>query len=55
MGKWFLYAGSFILYQIFVKLAGNQDRHKILDEFEFWPDRISHFGVSALEGGLNFQ
>ena len=48
MGKWCLQAGSFIVYQIFIKLADNQDRHKILDEFELWPDRISHFGVTCL-------
>ena len=30
---------------VFVKLAGNQDRHKISDVFEFWPDQTSHFGV----------
>ena len=27
----------FIFYRIFVKLAGNQDRHKISDEFGFRP------------------
>ena len=46
MGKWCLQASLFIFYQIFVKLAGNQDRHKILDEFEFRPDGISPFGVT---------
>ena len=30
---------------IFVKLAGNEDRHKSLNEFEIGPDRIIHFGV----------
>ena len=30
---------------IFVKLAGNEDRHKSSDKFEFGPDRIIHFGV----------
>ena len=30
---------------IFVKLAGNKDRHKSSNEFEFGPDRIIHFGV----------
>ena len=44
MGKWCLQASSFIFDWIFVKLAGNQDSHKISDEFEFWLDRISHFG-----------
>ena len=45
MGKWYLQASTFIFYWIFVKLAGNKDRHKILDNFEFGPDLISHFGV----------
>ena len=31
--------------RIFVKLAGNEDRHKSSNEFEFRPDRIIHFGV----------
>ena len=46
IGKWCTQASSFILYRIFVKLAGNQDRHKISNEFEFRPDRISHFRVT---------
>ena len=37
---------TFIFDRIFVKLAGYQDRYKISDEFEFWPDQISHFGVT---------
>ena len=55
MEKWCLQASSFIFYQIFVKLAGNQDSHKISDEFELRLDRISHFGVNTLVGELNFQ
>ena len=39
-------ASSFI-FVIFVKLADNQDRHKISDQFEFQLDRISHFGVTC--------
>ena len=39
----------------FVKLAGNQDRHRISDEFEFRPDRISHFGVTCLWGRIKFS
>ena len=31
MGKWCLQASTFIFHWIFVKLAGNQDRHKISD------------------------
>ena len=29
-------------------LAGNEDMHKISDEFEFWPDRTTDYGVSSL-------
>ena len=29
--------------RIFVKITGNQDRHKISNEFELKPDRISYF------------
>ena len=55
MGKWCLQASSFIFYRIFIKLAGNQDRHKISDEFEFRPDRISHFGVTCPCGRIKFS
>ena len=37
MGKCFLHASSFIFDQIIIKVAGNQDRHKSLDEFDFGP------------------
>ena len=30
---------------VFVKLAGNEDRHKSWNKFEFGSDRIIHFGV----------
>ena len=43
MGKWCLQASLFNFDQIFIKFAGKQDRHKILEEFEFRQDRISHF------------
>ena len=46
MGKGRLQASSFIFDRIFVKLAVNQGRHKILEVFEFRLDRISHFGVT---------
>ena len=29
------------------KLAGNEDMHKVLDEFEFWPDLTTDYGVSC--------
>ena len=38
---------AFSFSRIFINLAGNQDSHKILDEFEFWPDRTIHFGVTC--------
>ena len=36
MGKWVIDASNckFIIDQIFVKLTGNQNRHKISDEIE---------------------
>ena len=37
MGKWCLHASSFIFDHIVIKVAGNQDRHKSLDEFDFGP------------------
>ena len=35
--------------QIDFKLAGNEDRHTISDDFELRPDRTTPYGVSALE------
>ena len=32
---------------ILFKLAGNEDMHNILDEFEFRPDQTTDFGVSC--------
>ena len=32
---------------IFFKLAGNKDMHNIMNEFEFRPDRTTHYGVSC--------
>ena len=37
MGKWCLHASSFIFDRIIIKVAGNQDRHKSSDEFDFRP------------------
>ena len=36
-GKWCLHASSFIFDQLFIKVAGNQDRHKSSDELDFEP------------------
>ena len=33
---------------ILFKLAGNEDMHNILDEFEFWPDLTTDYRVSCL-------
>ena len=33
--------------QILFKLAGNEDMHNILDEFEFRPDLTTDYGVSC--------
>ena len=32
---------------ILFKLAGNEDMHNISDEFEFWPDQTTDYGVSC--------
>ena len=55
MGKWCLQASSFIFDRIFVKLAVNQGRHKILEVFEFRLDQISHFGVTCPWGQIKFS
>ena len=55
MRKWCLQTSSFIFDRIFIKLARNQDRHKISDEFEFQPDQISHFGVTCPCGRIKFS
>ena len=55
MGKWCLQGSLFIFDRIFVKLADNQDSHKISDEFEFWLDRIRHFGVTYPSGQIKFS
>ena len=49
MGKWCLHASLFSFDQIIIKVAGNLDRHKSADEFEFEfrPDQTTHFGVTC--------
>ena len=47
MGKWCFHSSSFIFDQIIIKVAGNQDRHKSLVEFDFWPNQTTHFGVAC--------
>ena len=47
MGKCCLHASSFIFYQIIIKVAGNQERHKSSVEFDFGPNQTTHFGVTC--------
>ena len=51
MGKWCLQASSFIFDLI--KLAGNQDRHKLSDQAG--PDQALRSNMPLREGRLNFQ
>ena len=43
--KWCLQLFSVTFDWVVVKLAGNEDRHKSSNKFEFGSDRIIHFGV----------
>ena len=43
MGKCCLHASSFMFDRIIIKVAGNQDRHKSSDEFDFRPDQTTHW------------
>ena len=47
MEKCCLHASSFIFYRIIIKVAGNQDRNKSSDEFDFGSDQTTHFGVTC--------
>ena len=47
MGKRSLHASSFIFDRIIIKVAGNQNRHKSSDEFDFGPDQTTLFGVTC--------
>ena len=47
MGKCCLNASSFIFDWFIIKTAGNQDRHKSSDVFDFGPDQTTHFGVTC--------
>ena len=47
MGKCYLHASLFIFYRISIKVAGNQDRHKSLVEFDFGSNHTAHFGVTC--------
>ena len=51
MGKWCLHASSFIFDRIIIKFAGNQDRHKSSDEFDFRPlVSMAHMYVTEMRG-----
>ena len=46
-GKWCLHLFSVTMNWVFIKLTGNEDRHKISDEFEFRSYLTRHFGVTC--------
>ena len=47
MGKWCLHASLFIFDRIIIKVAGNEDKHKSLVEFDFGLNQTTHFGVTC--------
>ena len=47
MGKCCLHTSLFIFDRIIIKDAGNQDRHKSSDEFDFGLDQTTQFGVTC--------
>ena len=46
MEKYCLHASSFIFDRIIIKVAGNQNRYKSSDEFDFGPDQTAYVGVT---------
>ena len=44
---WLAVLFSVAIDRILFKLAGNEDMHDILDEFEFWPVQTTDYGVSC--------
>ena len=48
MGKCFLRASLFRFDRTIIKVAGNQDSHTSLVEFDFGPNQTTHFGVTSL-------
>ena len=46
-GKCYLHLFSLTMNSVFIKLAGNENRHKILDEFEFRSYLTSQSGVTC--------
>ena len=55
-GMWALLTLCYI-DRIIIKVAGNQDRHKSSDEFDFRPDQTTHLGVTCpwMKKILHFQ
>ena len=49
MGKWCLHASSFIFDWTIIKVAGNQDRYKSSDKFDFDRIRLLTLELLALE------
>ena len=47
MGKMMSAPFLVFFYPILFILTGNEDKHKISDEFEFRPDRTTDYGVSC--------
>ena len=47
IGKCCLHASSFIFERIIIKVAGNQDRYKSSEKFDFGSDQTTHFGVTC--------
>ena len=50
MGKWCLHASLFTFDRIIMKVAGKQDKHKSLVEFDFGRIRPLILELLALEG-----
>ena len=57
MGKCCFHASALTFDRIIIKVAGNQDRHKSSNEFDFGPDQTTNFGVTCpwMTKILNFR
>ena len=51
---WCLHLFSIVFDPILFILAGNEDMHKVLDEFDSRPDWTTDYGVSCLWASKNF-
>ena len=52
--RWAIQDQGPLVYQIFFKFAGNKDRHKISDKFEFRPDWTTPYGIRCPWTSNNF-